>query len=314
MEPRFGIDFSNIRIHNAPDLASSIQAQAFTHGRDIYFNAGKYDPESSGGKRLLGHELAHAIQQSGFLQTKLTIGQPGDKYEQEADRVTTQIVDRIHPFQEHQVTSRQESHAGTSQRTAALQANDLVLSRPLAGQVIQCQTGAGGGPGQRPYAEGAGSHPGFEHYVSSEEPFTLHPIGAFVNGFLDGIKVHLSDEVYEEISKKIAFSTGLQPVLILGATVGIWREVWETIVGAYEFITNPEGFIDQIVNLLEILLNDSEAAKELGHQLGEEKSEQIAKSKDYNQFKFTFSLGEFVGPIALEIILAIITAVMGLSN
>lgn len=65
MEPRFGADFSSVRIHEAPKEASDIGAQAFTHGQDIYFNAGKYNPGSSSGKELLAHELTHTIQQTG---------------------------------------------------------------------------------------------------------------------------------------------------------------------------------------------------------------------------------------------------------
>jgi len=65
MEPRFGKDFSDVRIHETPDLANAVQAQAFTHGQDIYFNSGKYRPKSSRGKELLAHELTHVIQQSG---------------------------------------------------------------------------------------------------------------------------------------------------------------------------------------------------------------------------------------------------------
>jgi len=64
MEPRFGADFSNVRVHETPDLANSIQAQAFTHGQDIYFNSGKYNPGSNGGKELLAHELTHVVQQT----------------------------------------------------------------------------------------------------------------------------------------------------------------------------------------------------------------------------------------------------------
>ncbi|MEM1242040.1 MAG: DUF4157 domain-containing protein [Cyanobacteria bacterium P01_H01_bin.26] len=63
MEPRFGADFSNVRVHETPDLANAIQAQAFTHGQDIYFNSGKYSPGSSSGKELLAHELTHVVQQ-----------------------------------------------------------------------------------------------------------------------------------------------------------------------------------------------------------------------------------------------------------
>ncbi len=68
METRFGADFSSVRIHTdgeAQRMATEIHAQAFTHGRDIYFNAGKYAPESDSGKRLLAHELTHTLQQGG---------------------------------------------------------------------------------------------------------------------------------------------------------------------------------------------------------------------------------------------------------
>lgn len=65
-EPRFDHDFSQVRVHADSDsaqMAKSIQAQAFTHGQDIYFGGGKYNPDSSGGKQLLAHELTHVIQQ-----------------------------------------------------------------------------------------------------------------------------------------------------------------------------------------------------------------------------------------------------------
>jgi N12 class adenine-specific DNA methylase len=66
-ESRFGHDFKNVRVHadsGSAEMAKSIQAQAFTHGRDIYFGAGKYNPEGSAGKQLLAHELTHVIQQT----------------------------------------------------------------------------------------------------------------------------------------------------------------------------------------------------------------------------------------------------------
>jgi hypothetical protein len=68
MNSSFGADFSGVRIHNdsaAVDMSKDLQAQAFTHGKDIYFNQGKYDPESTSGKNLLAHELTHVVQQSG---------------------------------------------------------------------------------------------------------------------------------------------------------------------------------------------------------------------------------------------------------
>jgi len=66
MNTSFGVDFSNVRVHKdgeAANMNKELQAQAFTHGSDIYFNQGKYDPESSHGKFLLAHELTHVVQQ-----------------------------------------------------------------------------------------------------------------------------------------------------------------------------------------------------------------------------------------------------------
>lgn len=66
MEKRFGADFSAVRIHTdneAQTMAAEMGAQAFTRGNDIYFNSGKYNPESTQGKLLLAHELTHVLQQ-----------------------------------------------------------------------------------------------------------------------------------------------------------------------------------------------------------------------------------------------------------
>lgn len=66
MESRFGADFGGVRVHTgsaAESLSSQISAQAFTHGNDIYFNSGKFNPNSATGGHLLAHELTHTIQQ-----------------------------------------------------------------------------------------------------------------------------------------------------------------------------------------------------------------------------------------------------------
>lgn len=65
-EARFGADFSQVRVHAGSDsgsLARSINAKAFTHGRDIVFADGEYDPLTASGRKLLAHELTHVLQQ-----------------------------------------------------------------------------------------------------------------------------------------------------------------------------------------------------------------------------------------------------------
>ena len=66
MESRFGADFSDVNVHTGSQsevLNRSLNAQAFTHGSDVYFGEGKYNPESHQGKHLLAHELTHVVQQ-----------------------------------------------------------------------------------------------------------------------------------------------------------------------------------------------------------------------------------------------------------
>jgi hypothetical protein len=83
-EPRFGQDFSHVRVHVDPGATSALRARAFTSGRDIVFGAGEYSPNSAEGRRLLAHELAHVVQQtSGTVRDGLS--SPGDASEREAD-------------------------------------------------------------------------------------------------------------------------------------------------------------------------------------------------------------------------------------
>ncbi|MEW6737757.1 MAG: DUF4157 domain-containing protein [Acidobacteriota bacterium] len=67
-EPRFGKDFSQVRLHASSEdaqVASDLRARAFTVGNHIVFGAGQYAPFSTEGQRLLAHELTHVIQQTG---------------------------------------------------------------------------------------------------------------------------------------------------------------------------------------------------------------------------------------------------------
>ena len=63
MERRFGVDFSAIRIHSDA-TAEEHDARAYTTGRHIVFAPSQYDPASEAGRWLLGHELAHVVQQA----------------------------------------------------------------------------------------------------------------------------------------------------------------------------------------------------------------------------------------------------------
>ncbi len=92
MEPRFGHDLSRVRVHTdakAAESARAVNAVAFTVGDDLVFASGEYNPQSSAGRRLLAHELAHVIQQRGMqsagVQHRLRVGSEADPAELEAD-------------------------------------------------------------------------------------------------------------------------------------------------------------------------------------------------------------------------------------
>ncbi|MFN2505308.1 MAG: DUF4157 domain-containing protein [Acidimicrobiales bacterium] len=66
MEGAFGTSFDNVRVHASPaadSLSRSMQARAFTVGRDIFFAKGQYSPDTGSGRKLLAHELTHTLQQ-----------------------------------------------------------------------------------------------------------------------------------------------------------------------------------------------------------------------------------------------------------
>ena len=71
MGQKIGADFSTVKIHTGPDAAqmsSQLGAKAFTHGNDIYFNEGNFQPGTSEGKHLLAHELTHTVQQGAAVR------------------------------------------------------------------------------------------------------------------------------------------------------------------------------------------------------------------------------------------------------
>ena len=94
-EEAFGYDFKDVRLHTdsgADELAAGLKAKAFTTGKDIFFRGKDFDPGSPAGKELIGHELTHVVQQHEGLSEPY--GRPGDRYEQEADRVGADVFAR----------------------------------------------------------------------------------------------------------------------------------------------------------------------------------------------------------------------------
>jgi hypothetical protein len=95
-ERRFGHDFGAVRLHTDATAAASAKAAhaaAYTVGQRIVFAAGRFDPGTPSGRRLLAHELAHTVQQpAGPPAGPLELSGPQDRSEAEARTAATSAV------------------------------------------------------------------------------------------------------------------------------------------------------------------------------------------------------------------------------
>ncbi|APR79596.1 Hypothetical protein A7982_04943 [Minicystis rosea] len=88
----YGHDLSDVRLHRDSHAASTLGARAVTVGRDVAFAPGEYRPGTPAGDKLIGHELAHVVQQSGGAGLVQGAGLGEDRYEREADRAADAAV------------------------------------------------------------------------------------------------------------------------------------------------------------------------------------------------------------------------------
>lgn len=95
MEPRFGHDFSGVRVHSdtrAAESAQDVNALAYTVGRQVVFGAGQYAPETPAGRHLLAHELTHVLQQKQGSGLGASMEDRDSPFEREADNAASQIL------------------------------------------------------------------------------------------------------------------------------------------------------------------------------------------------------------------------------
>jgi hypothetical protein len=96
MEPRFGHDFSRVRVHAdspARESARAVDARAYTVGADMVFRDGPPAFRTFDERRLLAHELTHVVQQQGHTSDAVSFqSHIGDRFENEADVVAANVV------------------------------------------------------------------------------------------------------------------------------------------------------------------------------------------------------------------------------
>jgi len=141
MEPRFGHDFSQVRVHHDESAAHTnraLSARAFTVGEHILFGAGQYSPRTETGKRMLAHELCHVVQQrEGLVEGRpgpggIKVSDPHDRFEHAADLVTNRVMQAGIEPRAHD--SAPVVGAGARPRPAArVHAQRMIVQRYLAG-------------------------------------------------------------------------------------------------------------------------------------------------------------------------------------
>ncbi len=141
MEPRFGHDFSQVRVHTderAVESTRAVNALAYTVGKDVVFGAGQHAPGTSEGRKLLAHELTHVVQQaSNTFQGITKISQPGDVHEQEANRVAEQVVqmrESILPYSINDDNPQVQMKLPENKLTIQRQAMDEEVNQTVQGQ------------------------------------------------------------------------------------------------------------------------------------------------------------------------------------
>lgn len=130
MEPRFAHDFSKIRVHSdaqAAESALAVNALAYTAGRHIVFGAGQYSPMTTSGRQLLGHELAHTIQQGSARDCRpVAVGDSYGRLEREADEATRDVNRTAGTLP----NGRDALVQSSAMRTTLLQRADAAVSVP----------------------------------------------------------------------------------------------------------------------------------------------------------------------------------------
>ena len=143
MEPKFGFDFSRVRLHTdgrAAESARAVGAKAFTAGSHIAFAQGQYAPGTSGGQRLMAHELAHVVQQASGpvpgrpLGGGISVSDPADPFEERARNAASSLTEG------HKSTTRD----GTGLPSGPMPGSSISLQRDTAGDVGAVAGVAGG--------------------------------------------------------------------------------------------------------------------------------------------------------------------------
>jgi hypothetical protein len=147
-EPRFGADFSTVRIHSdssAAETARALNARAFTTGNNIAFDQGQYMPGTAKGRQLLAHELTHVVQQAGvsnFSVPQMTMGSLSRKHIAE-----TNTIEQLAPPESRNFQDGPKQSFDVLSETSDINGGAIdQINQKLDIPIVQRVNGGGAGP------------------------------------------------------------------------------------------------------------------------------------------------------------------------
>lgn len=341
MEPRFGHDFSQVRVHTdakAAESARAVNAQAFTVGQNIVFSTGQYEHRSNRGKSLLAHELAHVVQQSDLTPTShLVVEASNSSLEQEAVWAATraasgQQISCLGQAMTPSIQRNERTEAAETRPNVSLGFLDSRITDSIASNVM-----------------------GSVQWRLLRET---------LRGTVEGVQSTTDERKNRIIARFLALSLSLsdQWSYFRGYLVGIGLGLWDSLRGIFDLltlgprllwraldwlVTQGPGIVrnfDQIqaeaqelrnrlaevgeqvgTTLLNFMRNPSEslqalramlnrfsaAAQERARQVGRGIAERIFQFLELPWREFGESIGRIVGMVLFEVLLAVATQGIG---
>jgi hypothetical protein len=171
MEPRFGHDFSRVRVHadaQGAESARAVDAPAYTVRQDIVFGSRQYEPHTMAGLSLIAHELVHVVQQAGSGPgiEALSLGDGEHPTEREAEAGAEAVASFRRPTVQHRATAAAvQRHPKDLVAYTGGQSAFLIVIQ--AGKLIYTAPAVSGHPGHGENEPGEGPIPSGK--------YVLHP-------------------------------------------------------------------------------------------------------------------------------------------
>jgi hypothetical protein len=139
MANSLGTDFSGVKIVPESPAAVQIRANAFTQGETVHFAPGKYAPGTDSGRELIGHELAHVVQQR---QGRVSPNVQRQGLAINTDRGLEAEADRMGQAAARGETIPAPAVAGTGPAATSVIQGDFAVEPTVADPVVQELTAA----------------------------------------------------------------------------------------------------------------------------------------------------------------------------